>query len=150
MASKYDERLKAQVIADRALLGSYRAVARRYGISCHTVKRWCDADAEMAQKCAQKKDEVTADILDYIKGLSPKLCGVLDLVVQAMTDPDKLKKAKLSELATVYGILADKGIAIHKTNGPEPDTDADMAALADLINHPQPNRDIAEFEGDNE
>ena len=33
---------------------------------------------------------------------------------------------------------------------PESNTDANMTALADLLNRPQPNRNISDFEGDNE
>lgn len=127
MASKYDERFKAQVIADRALLGSNAATAKRHGISPTTVKKWCRENGELSEKCQQKKDEVTADVLDYIKGLSPKLCGVLELVVQAMTDPDKLEKAKLSELATVYGVLTDKGLALRKAQETAPESRPDIA-----------------------
>ena len=67
MASRLTDEKKKKIIADYAETGSYRATAKKFGVSDMTVKRLCESDVELLQKVAQKKEQNTAEILDYLE-----------------------------------------------------------------------------------
>lgn len=110
MASKLTDKQKKEIIADYAESGSYRATAKKYGVSAMTVKRVCEKDVTTLQKVTQKREQNTADILDYMESRKDKAKDVLDAYMNALQNPDKIEAAKLSEIATAMGIVIDKFI----------------------------------------
>ncbi len=110
MAARLTDKQKKEIIADYVESGSYRATAKKFGVSDNTVKKICNENAQIAQKCAEKKEQNTAEILDYMESRKEKAKDILDAYVESLKDPAKIGAAKLSEIATAMGIVIDKFI----------------------------------------
>lgn len=108
VAKHLTDRQKKKIIADYATLGSYRAVARKNGVSADTVKRIVLQDPEIAQKTTQKKDENTADILQFMEDQKGDVCDIISLYLKALQDPERLRRASVQSIATSLGIIIDK------------------------------------------
>lgn len=127
MAARLTDEQKKKIIADYVESGSYRATAKKFGISDNTVKKICSENAQIAQKCAQKKEQNTADMLAYMESRKEKAQKAVDAYLDVLTDPAKIKAAKLSEIATAMGIVVDK---FTKTTAVGKDT---LAKLDDVL-----------------
>ena len=66
MAARLTDKQKKKIIADYVQLGSYNATAKVNGVSLNTVKKIVQGNADIAEMCNQKKEQNTADILDYM------------------------------------------------------------------------------------
>ena len=66
--AKLSEKRKKKIIADYAVEGSYRAAARKNGVSPNTVRRLVLADPESARAAQDKKGACARDILSYMDG----------------------------------------------------------------------------------
>ena len=110
MAARLTDKQKKKIIADYVESGSYRATAKKFGVSDNTVRKICNENADVAQKCAQKKEQNTADMLSYMESRKEQAKEVLDSYITALADPLKIDSAKLSEVATAMGIVIDKFI----------------------------------------
>lgn len=108
MAKHLNDRQKKKIIADYATLGSYRAVARKHKVSADTVKRVVSQDPETAQKTTQKKEENTADILQFMEDQKGNVCDIIELYLNALQDPKRLERASVQSIATSLGIVIDK------------------------------------------
>jgi len=110
VAARLTDKQKKEIIADYVESGSYRATAKKFGVSDNTVKKICNENAQIAQKCAEKREQNTADIRDYMESRKDKAKDVLDAYIEALKKPEKIQAAKLSEIATAMGIVIDKFI----------------------------------------
>lgn len=110
MAARLTARQKGEILVDFVESGSYRATAKKYGVSDKTVKRICDEDSAMSQKVAQKKEKDIANMMEYMESRKKQAQAVLDNCLNALSDSKKIDAAKLSEIATVMGIVIDKFI----------------------------------------
>ena len=143
MAAHLTDKQKKKIIADYVNIGSYNAVAKIHGVSATTVRKFVLADAESVKKCEQKKEENTADILKYLESQKVKVCEIIGIGLKVLCDEKKMSEATPSQITTAIGTLIDKfsAISINTHN-----TENNMQTLADLINAPLPNRNIADFE----
>lgn len=118
MAPRLTDKQKKRIIADYVNLGSYCAVGRLHGISATTVKNLVLKDAGTVEKCEQKKKQNTMDMLEFMESRKKKTQDIIDQLLEAM--PDKIDKASLVQLGTVYGILVDKSTGLDDgKNGEE-------------------------------
>ena len=108
MAARLTDRQKKKIIADYIQLESYNAVAKMNGVSNHTVKRVVINSPETSEKIQQKKEENTADILDYIEQQKNGVCEILDICLNELKNPDKYAKVPPQQIATTMAILIDK------------------------------------------
>lgn len=108
MAARLTDKQKKKIIADYIQLESYNAAAKINGVSPNTVKNLVTGNADIAQKCELKKEQNTADILDYMERQSNDVCKVLGLYLGELKNPEKIKSAGLREIATTMAILIDK------------------------------------------
>lgn len=106
MAPRLTDKQKKRIIADYVNLGSYCAVGRLHGISATTVKNLVLKDSTTVEKCEQKKKQNALDMLAFMESRKKKTQDVIDKLLDAM--PEKIDKASLVQLGTVYGILVDK------------------------------------------
>ena len=85
--------------ATYAMNGNARETARVLGVPEATVRKHIAPDVkdEFAQVRAEKRVDIIA-----------KAAGVQIALLDAMIDPDALKKASLQEKATAFGIVTDK------------------------------------------
>lgn len=108
VAARLTDRQKKKIIADYIELGSYSAAAKINGVSRNTVKAVVNANPGTAGKCRQKKEENTAAVLAHMEAKNKKACDIMDKMLDALDDEQKLKKTGAQSLATALGILIDK------------------------------------------
>ena len=70
-------------------------------------------------KAAQKKAENTADMLRYMESRRAQAQEAIDVYLHALTAPDKVEAATLSQIATALGILVDKWTKTASTHAAE-------------------------------
>lgn len=146
-APKSDE-LKKKIIADYAQMKSFRAVARANNVSASTVKRICDREPKLKQLATQKNEQNTLDMLDYMDSKKERVQEIIDVYLGVLTDPDKLDSATLREITTALGTLIDKWTKMDdiKRDSTASAKASDFQTLADLLQHPAPDRNIKDFE----
>ena len=125
MAARLTDKQKKKIVADYLESGSYRATAKKNGVSDNTVKRIVLDCGDFEQKVAQKKEENTADILAYMESQKGIVCEILEKGLAALNSPDKLAEASPSQITTALGTLIDKWAII--SGGP-----SDMAKEDEL------------------
>ena len=108
MAARLTDEQKKRIIADYVESGSYRATARKNGVSDKTVRDICKNEAQTTRKAAQKKAENTLDMLEYMDSRKGQAQGIIDAYLEALADPEKLENASLQQIATALGIVVDK------------------------------------------
>ena len=108
MAARLTDRQKKKIIADYIQLESYNAVAKMNGVSHQTVKRIVTQNPETDKKLQQKKEENTADILEYMERQKSGVCEILDICLNELKNPDKYAKVPPQQIATTMAILIDK------------------------------------------
>ena len=102
------DRQKKAIITDRINGMTFRAIAKKYGISATSVQRIIRADPETARKVTEKNEQNTQDMLDYLDVQKGKAQALLTAIIEALNDPEKLARANVRDLATAYGIIVDK------------------------------------------
>lgn len=108
MAERLTDKQKKRILADYAETQNYRATARNFGIDDRTVRKICKEKSEITQLVEQKKKQNTLDMLEYMDSRKEQAQGVIDKYLAALANPEKIEKAKLSEIATALGIVTDK------------------------------------------
>ena len=108
--AKLSDKDKKRIIADRASGMIYRQMAEKYHVSITTIKRVCQGDPETAKKVNDKKEANTLEMLAYMDGQKGKAQELMTKIIEALGDPEKLARANVRDLATAYGIIADKFI----------------------------------------
>lgn len=108
MAARLTDKQKKKIVADYVQLGSYNATAKINGVSRNTVKAIVTGNAEIAAKCQQKKEQNTADILEYMESQRNDVCNFLGMAMKQLKNPEKLEKAQLQQIATTMAIVIDK------------------------------------------
>lgn len=108
MAKHLTDKQKKQIIANYVECQNYSQVARKYNISRNTVKAVVMSDKKIADKCQQKKEQNSVDILEYMESQKKQVCSLLDSYLSAMQDSSKIKRAGVLQLATALGIVIDK------------------------------------------
>ena len=108
LAKHLTDKEKKKIIADYVECGSYNAVAKKYKVSATTVKNTVLKDNKSVEKCEQKKEQNTADILTYMDGKKQDVCEIISIYLKALKDPDKLERASIQSIATSLGIIIDK------------------------------------------
>ncbi len=106
--AKLTDRQRKKIIAERAEGLSIRALAKKYRVSDTTIRRTLESDPKMAQKVAQKKEENTVAVLAYMDSKKKDVCEILDKLLEAVKDDEKIAKTPLAQIATTIGILIDK------------------------------------------
>lgn len=120
--AKLTDKQRKRIIAESVSGASIRALAAKYGVSTTTIQRVLKSDTELTQKIAQKKAENTQSVLAFMDSKKQTVCDLIDKLLAAMGDEDKIAATPLNQLATAMGIVIDK-----YTAGETPKT-ADTAA----------------------
>jgi len=112
--AKLTDLQRKEIIAARVEGTSYRALAKKYGVSPTAIQNVVSSDPKTLQKCTHKKDQNTASVLAHMEAKSKDVCNALDLLLAAMQDPALIAKTPMAQLATTYGILVDKHTTIER------------------------------------
>lgn len=108
MAARLTDRQKKKIIADYVELGSYNAVAKKYQISATTVKKLVLNDCDSVEKCEQKKEQNTQDVLAYMEHRKDTVKQVIGRYLEALLDEERISKASPAQITTALGTLIDK------------------------------------------
>lgn len=77
MAARLTDRQKKKILADYMQTNNYCATAKINGVSATTVKNLVRANADIVEKCEQKKEENTADVLAYMDKHKDLVCAFI-------------------------------------------------------------------------
>lgn len=132
MAARLTDRQKKKIIADYVQLNNYCAVAKINNVSATTVKNIVLASADFVEKCEQKKEENTADVLAYMDEHKDLVCSFIGKGLEMLNDPKKLAAANLSQITTAMGTLIDKWLIIGGSPADTVKEDALSESLREL------------------
>ena len=132
MAARLTDKEKKKIVADYVQIGSYNAVAKINGVSPTTVKNIVTSQSvDFVERCTQKKEENTADILSYMESQKQLVCEIIGKGLMALNDPEKLATSNPSQITTALGTLIDKWVLV---NGSSNNAQAEShSALIDAI-----------------
>nr|DAG86630.1 MAG TPA: helix-turn-helix domain protein [Caudoviricetes sp.] len=102
-----------KILADYTLEGSYRAAARKNGVSPDTVRRIVQENPDMVKVADTQKNARARDLMSYMQGKADTVCDIIDNGLGVLSDPERMKEAKLRDIATMMAILIDKWSMIN-------------------------------------
>lgn len=121
--AKLTDKQRKRIIAEYVEGGaSQRKLAEKYHVSPYLIRSILSEDKNLTQKISHKKEENTQSVLAFMDSKKQTVCDLIDKLLAAMGDEDKIAATPLSQLATAMGIVIDK-----YTAGETPKT-ADTAA----------------------
>lgn len=107
--TKLTDKQRKKIIAEYVEGGtSQRKLAEKYHVSPYLIRSILNGDKNLAQKISHKKEENTASVLAFMDSKKNDVCGLIDKLLAAMGDEDKLAAATVNQLATAMGIVIDK------------------------------------------
>lgn len=110
---RIEQERRMKILADYTLEGSYRAAARKNGVSPDTVRRIVREDPEMVKVADTQKNARARDLMSYMQGKADTVCDIIDNGLGVLSDPERMKEAKLRDIATMMAILIDKWSMIN-------------------------------------
>ena len=117
MAARLTDRQKKKILADYVQTSNYCATAKINGVSATTVENIVRANADIVEKCEQKKEENTADVMEYMNDHKDLVCSFIGKGLEMLNDPEKLAAANLSQITTAMGTLIDKWAMVQEKTG---------------------------------
>ena len=105
MPKKLNDTQIAEIIAKYSNGTSISALARDNNVSRACIKRYIDANADLVQKCTDKKAET---ITKWLKEQSDQIQDLLNLCIKLL--PEKLKKASARDIVGAYKILTETSV----------------------------------------
>lgn len=136
MAARLTDRQKKKILADYVQTNNYCATAKINGVSATTVKNLVRANADIVEKCEQKKEENTADVMEYMNDHKDLVCSFIGKGLEMLNDPEKLAAANLSQITTAMGTLIDKWAMIGagpSDNGKEDELSKSLREMAEEL-----------------
>lgn len=106
--AKLTDKQKKKIVAESVNGSSMTALAKKYGVSTTTIHRVVHGDEKLKEKVEQKKAENTVSILAFMDSKKNDVCELIDKLLAAMADDEKLASATVNQLATAMGIVIDK------------------------------------------
>lgn len=107
--AKLTDKQRKQILAESVEGSSVRALAAKYGVSTTTIQKIrTNSSEELKQKITQKKEENLASVLSYMDSKKNDVCKLIDVLLNALNDPDKIAATPLAQIATTMGIVIDK------------------------------------------
>lgn len=110
---KIEQERRMKILADYTLEGSYRAAARKNGVSPDTVRRIVRENPDMVKVADTQKNARARDLMSYMQGKADTVCDIIDNGLGVLSDPERMKEAKLRDIATMMAILIDKWSMIN-------------------------------------
>ena len=98
MAARLTDKQKKKILADYTLIGSYNAVAKINGVSDKTVRNLVLNNPDITEKYEQKKEQNTADILDYMESQRDDVCKVLGICLSELKKAERYERRHPSRL----------------------------------------------------
>lgn len=105
---RIEQERRMKILADYTLEGSYRAAARKNGVSPDTVRRIVRENPDMVKVADTQKNARARDVMSYMQGKADTVCEIIGNGLGVLSDPERMQEAKLRDIATMLGILIDK------------------------------------------
>lgn len=105
MPKKLNDTQIAELIMKHTNGTSISALAKEYGITRDTARRYITDNADLRQDLATIKNET---VTEWLKANSSRIQGLLDLCVELL--PEQLKKASARDLVGAIKILTETSI----------------------------------------
>nr|DAP71999.1 MAG TPA: helix-turn-helix domain protein [Caudoviricetes sp.] len=147
-AQRLTDKQKKKIIADYVQLQNYTKTAKLNDVAESTVRKIVKNNPDCANQCDIKKEQNTQDMLSYMDSRKERVQEIIDVYLGALTDPEKLEGATLQQITTALGTLIDKWTKMDdiKRDSTASAKAFDFQTLADLLQHPAPDRNIKDFE----
>lgn len=113
---KLTDKVRKKIMADHLLGNSTRQIAARYNLSASTVGRVIRGEPDTKRRLVEQQEHNTLEMLAYMSEQKGRAQELMTRILNAIDDPDKLGRANVRDLATAYGIIADKFISIAPKN----------------------------------
>ena len=110
---RIEQERRVKILADYTLEGSYRAAARKNGVSPDTVRRIVRENPDMVKVADTQKNARARDLMSYMQGKADTVCDIIDNGLGVLSDPERMKEPKLRDIATMMAILIDKWSMIN-------------------------------------
>lgn len=113
MAPRLTDKQKKKIVADYVEFESVNTAARKNGVAWGSAKKVIDEFGEIEKKLEEKKEENTAEILEYMESRTGQVCEIVGLGLELLKE--KLLQAKTAtEITTAIGTLIDKWTVIGR------------------------------------
>lgn len=99
---------RREMVKDYVMMGSYRDVANKYGVSHVTVRNVVAAHKELYDKLTLYEQEKVEDLQKFIDDKKDTVAGLIDIFLFELANPEKLASASLSQVAQATGVLIEK------------------------------------------
>ncbi len=106
--SKLTDTQKKKIIAETVEGATRQALATKYGVSMSTIQRVLQSDPALTEKVKKKKEANVVSVFAFMDSKKETVCDLIDKLLTAMNDPEKIQATSLSQLATTMGIVIDK------------------------------------------
>jgi transposase-like protein len=104
MNAPYPINTKAAALAALATGESLHSVARRFGISRPTLRRWRGSVPLVARAVPQKKEQIGAQLCGFLE----ESIETLTTQARAVRDDAWLRRQSAADLAVLHGVMFDK------------------------------------------
>lgn len=116
--NKYGNRIPELVRKEIALsyveTESYKATARKFGVSPTSVKKFTEECADLVKAGLEKKKKQIDSFVEHMMDSVTKVTEISNLYLEELKKPEKLASTSPTAAATVYGILVDKQFRLEE------------------------------------
>lgn len=133
MAARLTDKKKKKIIADYLETESYNATAKKNGVCGQTVRRVVKGSQDFPEKLKEKKDQNTADILEYMESRKGQICEIIQKGLDVLNTPGKLEDATPAQISTMIGTLLDKAAQYTNNGTISPDMAEDNRILSQMF-----------------
>ena len=137
-AARISDRKRKKIILDKVEGLSYRAVAKKNGVSEYAVRKIVTSDPEFEQKIAREKARNARAMVEYLDEQRGAAQEIIGKMLSAMTSEDKLAESGIRDIATAMGILIDKFTAASAASAPD---NGMLAAISDVLSRRRDEHD---------
>ena len=107
MPTKLNDTQVLELVTKHANGTSISALARDYNISRKTAGRYISNNADLIQKCTDKKEKT---VTEWLQAHTSQIQGILNMCIELL--PEQLKKASARDIVGVYKILTETNVNV--------------------------------------
>lgn len=133
MAARLTDKRKKKIVADYLESQSVNTAAKMNGVSWDSAKKAIEEAGDIEKKLEEKKEQNTADILEYMESRKGLICEIIQKGLDALNKPGKLDEASPAQISTMIGTLLDKAAQYTNNGTISPDMAEDNRILAQMF-----------------
>lgn len=133
MAARLTDKQKKKIVADYLESQSVNTAAKMNGVSWDSAKKAIEEAGDIEKKLEEKKEQNTADILEYMESRKGLICEIIQKGLEALNKPGKLDEASPAQISTMIGTLLDKAAQYTNNGTISPDMAEDNRILEQMF-----------------